>query len=87
MIKKEITIMNKTGLHARPASMFVQKASKFKSSIMIEKEDKTINAKSIISVLSGGMGQGTKITLVIDGEDEQEAEKALVELIESKFGE
>mgnify|MGYP000853788546 FL=1 len=87
MIKKEITIMNKTGLHARPASMFVQKASKFKSSIMIEKEDKKINAKSIISVLSGGMGQGTKITLVIDGEDEQEAEKVLVELIESNFGE
>ncbi|MGI6606607.1 MAG: HPr family phosphocarrier protein [Peptococcia bacterium] len=87
MIKKEITVMNKTGLHARPASMFVQKASKFKSSIMIEKEDKTINAKSIISVLSGGIAQGTKITLVIDGEDEQEAEKALVELIESNFGE
>ncbi len=87
MIKKELTIMNKTGLHARPASMFVQKASKFKSSIMIEKEDKTINAKSIISVLSGGISQGTKITLVIDGEDEQEAEKALVELVESNFGE
>jgi phosphocarrier protein HPr len=87
MIRKEITVTNKTGLHARPASMFVQKASKFKSSIMIEKEDKTINAKSIISVLSGGIAQGTKITLVIDGEDEQEAEKALVELIESNFGE
>lgn len=87
MIKKELTIMNKTGLHARPASMFVQKASKFKSSIMIEKEDKKINAKSIISVLSGGISQGTKITLVIDGEDEQEAEKALVELVESNFGE
>jgi phosphotransferase system HPr (HPr) family protein len=55
MIRKEITVTNKTGLHARPASMFVQKASKFKSSIMIEKEDKTINAKSIISVLSGGI--------------------------------
>jgi len=87
MIRKEITVTNKTGLHARPASMFVQKASKFKSSIMIEKENKTINAKSIISVLSGGIAQGTKITLVIDGEDEQEAEKALVELIESNFGE
>ncbi|HHZ16888.1 MAG TPA: HPr family phosphocarrier protein [Peptococcaceae bacterium] len=87
MIKREITITNKTGLHARPASMFVQTAGKFKSSVTIEKEDKTINAKSIISVLSGGIGQGTKITLVIDGEDEQEAEKALVELIESNFGE
>ncbi|MDD2211925.1 MAG: HPr family phosphocarrier protein [Clostridia bacterium] len=87
MIKKEITVTNETGLHARPASMFVQKASKFKSSIVIEKGDKTINAKSIISVLSGGIGKGTQITLVIEGEDEQEAEKALVALIEGNFGE
>jgi phosphocarrier protein len=87
MIKKELTIMNKTGLHARPASMFVQKASKFKSSVIIEKEGKTINAKSIITLLSGGIGQGSQITLVIDGADEEEAMNTLVKLIEDKFGE
>ena len=87
MIKKEIIITNKTGLHARPATQFVQTAGKFKSSIKLIKDDKTLNAKSIVSVLSGGIGNGTKLTLVADGEDEEAALKTLADLIESNFGE
>ncbi len=87
MIRRSITVTNATGLHARPASAFVQTANKFKSSIFIEKAEKQLNAKSIISVLSGGIGKGTSVTLVIEGEDEAIAEKALVELFKTNFGE
>lgn len=87
MIKKEIVITNKTGLHARPATKFVQAAGKFKSSIQLIKDGKTLNAKSIVSVLSGGIGKGSKLTIVSDGEDEEAALETLVELIASNFGE
>ncbi len=87
MLRRELVISNKTGLHARPAAMFVQKANKFTSSILIEKDGKEINAKSIVSVLAAGIGSGAKVTLVIDGEDEKAAEKDLVQLVEDNFGE
>ncbi|MFZ7119709.1 MAG: HPr family phosphocarrier protein [Eubacteriaceae bacterium] len=87
MISKEITVLNATGLHARPASMFVQEAGKYKSEINIIKGEKKINAKSIMGIMAGGISKDTVVTIEADGEDEQAAVDALVGLIESKFGE
>lgn len=87
MVQQIVTVKNKTGLHARPAALFVQAANKFKSEIFIEKEGKRVNAKSIMGVMSLAVSQGTQITILAEGEDEKEAVKKLVELIESKFGE
>lgn len=86
-MEKEVVILNKTGLHARPAAMFVKEAGKFKSDIKVEKDGKQANAKSIISILSCGLEHGTKIKLIANGEDESAAIEALTKLIESKFGE
>lgn len=82
-----VTVLNETGLHARPASLFVQKAARFKSLINVIKDDVTINAKSIMGVLGGGIGQGSEILIEAEGEDAQEAVQALVKLIEDRFGE
>jgi phosphotransferase system HPr (HPr) family protein len=87
MIQQEFTIQNKVGLHARPAAVFVQTAVKFKSNIIVEKDGKEINAKSIFGVLSLGAEKGSKIIINIEGEDEQEAMKALKELVHNSFGE
>ena len=87
MVKKEISVQNKTGLHARPASEFVKKASLFTSHIIIEFENRTINAKSIVGILSAGIGFGSKLTLTAEGEDEEEAIKVLAQMIENKFDE
>jgi phosphotransferase system HPr (HPr) family protein len=87
MIQQEFTIQNKVGLHARPAAVFVQTTVKFKSNIIVEKDGKEINAKSIIGVLSLGAEKGSKIIIKIEGEDEQEAMKALKELVHNNFGE
>jgi len=82
MFKKTVIIKNKTGLHARPASRFVQTASKFKCNIKLIKDEKSIDAKSIIEVLSMGINQGSKVTISADGEDEKEAVNTLAELVE-----
>ncbi|HCX65075.1 MAG TPA: phosphocarrier protein HPr [Eubacteriaceae bacterium] len=87
MVSKEVTVLNATGLHARPASMFVQEAGKFKADINVVKDGKKINAKSIMGIMAGGISKGTQLTVEADGEDEQEAVDALVALIDSKFGE
>lgn len=89
MVKKQTTIMNKTGLHARPASDFVAAATKFKSKITIKRidSDKEANVKSIIFVLSLGLTRGTQVEVAASGEDEAEAVETLVALIESGFGE
>lgn len=87
MYKIAVEVKNKTGLHARPAALFVQTASKFKSEIFIEKEGKKVNAKSIMGVMSLAVSQGTKIEISASGEDEKKAVEALVALIDSKFGE
>ncbi|ADL07628.1 HPr family phosphocarrier protein [Thermosediminibacter oceani] len=87
MFEKTVVVKNKTGLHARPAAMFVQTANKFKSEIFLEKEGKKVNAKSIMGVMSLAISQGTTVTISAQGDDEKEAVEALVELIESKFGE
>ena len=87
MISRGLTINNSVGLHARPATFFVQKANSFKSSIWIEKEDCRVNAKSLLGVLSLGITKGTNITLIADGVDESSAIDGLSELINGEFGE
>ena len=87
MFTQEITITNEVGLHARPATYFIQKANEFKSGIWVEKEERRVNAKSLLGVLSLGIMKGTTISLIADGADEQEAVAALRELIETNFGE
>lgn len=87
MRSKQVVIQNKTGIHARPASVFVQECAKFQSSIRLKTGDGEINGKSIISVLAGGLSQGTEVTLEISGEDEELALETLSALIESGFGE
>ena len=87
MVKKEVTITNNIGLHARPATFFIQKANTFKSSIWIEKEDRKVNAKSLLGVLSLGIAQGMSITIVADGSDENSAVDGLSALIETGLAE
>ena len=87
MIRKDVTITNNIGLHARPATFFIQKANMFKSSIWIEKDDRKVNAKSLLGVLSMGIAQGMTVTLVADGQDEDVAINGLTELIETGFAE
>jgi len=70
MYTQEITVNNEVGLHARPATFFIQKANEFKSGIWVEKEDRRVNAKSLLGVLSLGIVKGTTITLIADGADE-----------------
>lgn len=87
MTQRDVTITNNIGLHARPATFFIQKANSFKSSIWIEKDDRKVNAKSLLGVLSMGIAQGMTITLVADGQDENSAIDALVTLVNTGFAE
>lgn len=87
MFVKEVAVQNQVGLHARPATFFIQKANEYKSSIWVEKEERRVNAKSLLGVLSLGIVQGTVITLIADGSDEKEAVDALADLIENQIGE
>lgn len=85
MFVKDVMVQNQVGLHARPATFFIQKANEFKSSIWIEKEERRVNAKSLLGILSLGIVGGTSIRIIADGADEQQAVDALVELVESGF--
>ncbi|MBS6860106.1 MAG: HPr family phosphocarrier protein [Hydrogeniiclostridium sp.] len=87
MCVKEVLVQNQVGLHARPATFFIQKANEFKSSIWVEKEERRVNAKSLLGVLSLGIVGGTNIRIIADGSDEEEAVNSLVELVESGFAE
>ncbi len=87
MTESTITIENKTGIHARPASIFVQTATKFASKVQIKAKGKTVDAKSILMIMSMGLVKGTEITICADGPDEADAVKALTDLVASKFGE
>ena len=87
MVTKEVVINNQVGLHARPATFFIQKANEFKSSIWIEKEDRRVNAKSLLGVLALGIVKGTAVNLIADGNDENEAISTLSDLIASDFSE
>jgi len=86
MFVKDVVVQNQVGLHARPATFFIQKANEFKSSIWIEKEERRVNAKSLLGILSLGIVGGTSIRIIADGTDEQDAVDGLVDLVESGFG-
>ena len=85
MYIKQATVNNQVGLHARPATFFIQKANEFKSTIWVEKDEQRVNAKSLLGVLSLGIIKGSTIDLIADGTDEKDAVDALVELISSDF--
>ncbi len=87
MYVKDVTINNQVGLHARPATFFIQKANEFKSSIWVEREDRRVNAKSLLGVLSLGIVKGTTVSLIADGADEEAAVEALIELVNTDFDE
>ena len=87
MFVREVMVKNQVGLHARPATFFIQKANEFKSSIWIEKEERRVNAKSLLGILSLGIVGGTNIKVIADGPDENAAVSALVELVDSGFSE
>ncbi len=87
MYVKDVTVENQVGLHARPATFFIQKANEFKASIWVEKDERRVNAKSLLGVLSLGIVGGTPIRIIADGVDEENAVDSLVKLIESGFNE
>ena len=87
MISKEVVIDNQVGLHARPATFFIKKANEFKSSIWVEKEERRVNAKSLLGVLSLGIVKGTSVKIIADGADEEAAIDTLSALIDSDFSE
>jgi len=87
MPEQTVIVNHKVGLHARPAALFVQSASRFSSTITVTCEDRTANAKSILNVLTLGAGQGAEITITTEGEDAEEALAALIQLVEQNFGE
>ncbi|MBR2928283.1 MAG: HPr family phosphocarrier protein [Oscillospiraceae bacterium] len=83
MYTQEITVTNEVGLHAKPATYFIQKANEFQSGIWVEKDERRVNAKSLLGVLSLGIVQGTTVTLIADGSDEEAAVTTLAELVNS----
>ena len=85
MFIKDVTVKNQVGLHARPATFFIQKSNEFKASIWIERDDRRVNAKSLLGVLSLGIIGGTTIKIIADGADEQQAVEALIKLVDSGF--
>ena len=85
MFSKEVTVQNQVGLHARPATFFIQKANEFKSLITIARDERKVNAKSLLGVLSLGITKGTSVIISADGPDEQEAIDALEVLVMSNF--
>lgn len=87
MFVKDVTVENRVGLHASPATFFIQRANEYKSSIWVEKEDRRVNAKSLLGVLSLGIMGGTDIRIIADGSDEEEAVEGLVSLVKSGFTE
>ena len=87
MISRNVQITNNVGLHARPATFFIQKANSYRSSIWVEKDDRRVNAKSLLGVLSLGIVKGMTITLIADGVDEADALEGLAALINTGFNE
>lgn len=86
MVSRNVTIVNSIGLHARPATFFIQKANSYKSSIYVEKDDRRVNAKSLLGVLSLGVVKDMTVTLIADGADETDALDGLEELITKGLG-
>ena len=86
MYSKEVTIKNQVGLHARPATYFIQKANEFKSNIDIIRDNRRVNAKSLLGVLSLGVVKGMEISIIANGPDEEQAVNALCELVMNNLG-
>ena len=82
MYSKEITITNQVGLYARPATFFIQKANEFRSTVMVEKDERKVNAKSLLGVLSMAIPTGSEVTLTAEGPDEEDAVKTLSAMLE-----
>ncbi len=87
MITKKLTILNKLGIHARPAAQFVRVASRFQADVTVEKDDESVDGKSIMGLMMLAVGCGAEITVIADGADEEQAMAALEELVDGKFGE
>ena len=87
MIERELTIVNSLGLHARAAAKFVHLASRFRSKIQLAKDGLCVDGKSILGLLTLAGSQGASFTLRIEGEDEQDAARDLIALVEGQFGE
>ncbi|MFA6562813.1 MAG: HPr family phosphocarrier protein [Verrucomicrobiia bacterium] len=87
LLTREVEVINKQGIHARPAAMFVKTAAKYESEVGIEKEGEIVNGKSIIGLLMLAAGQGTKLTLTAEGRDAEKALAELSKLFENKFNE
>ena len=87
MFVKDVKVENQVGLHARPATFFIQKANEYKASIWVEKDERRVNAKSLLGVLSLGIVGGTTIKIIADGNDEAAAVDGLVQLVASGFAE
>lgn len=87
MVERELTIINRLGMHARAAAKFVSLASRFESEIELEKGNRRVNGKSIMGVMMLAASRGSTVRLLVDGSDETEAVDSLSELIESRFGE
>ncbi|WP_139906191.1 HPr family phosphocarrier protein [Clostridium thermarum] len=87
MEAKNVVIQNKLGMHARPAQIFAKEAAQFSSKITITKGERKASGKSVINIIALGLVKGTEITVSAEGDDEKEAVKTLVDLINSKFGE
>ena len=87
MYVREVTVQNQAGLHARPATFFIQKANEFKSTIWVEKEERRVNAKSLLGVLSLGIVGGMNIKIIANGPDENDSVESLVALVMSGFAE
>lgn len=87
MIKRNVTINNKLGLHARAAAQFVSTAARFGSSIKLSYKDRTVDGKSIMGIMILAAGRGAELEMTVEGSDEQDAVDALITLIDSQFGE
>ena len=87
MITKQLTILNKLGIHARPSAQFVRTASRFEAAVTVEKDGEAVDGKSIMGLMMLAVGWGAVINVNVEGADESEAMKALADLINSKFGE
>jgi phosphocarrier protein len=85
-LHKDLTILNKMGMHARPAAQFVKRASKYKCDIWVEKDDEPVNGKSIMGLMMLAAGRGETIKLITDGVDAEEAMADLEELVQTGFG-
>ncbi|WP_318504984.1 phosphocarrier protein HPr [Bacillus sp. T3] len=84
MVEKQYKVIAETGIHARPATLLVQAASKFNSDIQLEYKEKKVNLKSIMGVMSLGIGQGAEFKIIIDGSDEQDALQGLEDTLKKE---